>query len=367
MLGLAMAAVQAAHAADPLSSQLDLSSCASIEAPSQRLACYDTLAGRGVLRAPAAGSPSAAPVPDAPREPAAAAPVAGAGLAAPVQEQEQDYEDDSVMSAFWELDEKDKRGVFRFLSYRPNYVLPLHYTTAINQSPDSPTPNRNGTLPSYRNIELKLQLSLRTKIAQGLFVPNGDLWFAYTQQSLWQIWNKQESSPFRSTDYEPEAIYVLSVPRAMRKLPLGWQFRMVQLGIAHQSNGQTIPLSRSWNRVYAGAGFERGDVSLTTHVWKRLREDADNDDNPDLVAYRGHGDVSLTWTPGRAIASLTWRTNFRDMSRGSWQLDWTYPVDSSRPKGLRWYAQIFTGYGETLLDYNFRQTSVGFGLSLFEF
>ena len=35
--------------------------------------------------------------------------------------------------------------------------------------------------------------------------------------------------------------------------------------------------------------------------------------------------------------------------------------------GLRWYLQAFSGYGQTLLDYNFRQTSVGAGLALFEF
>jgi phospholipase A1 len=276
-------------------------------------------------------------------------------------------EEQSLLSAYWELDDRDKRGAFRFLSYRPNYVLPLHYTSGINRTPTSPSVNRNGNLPEYRPIETKLQISLRTKVVQGLLLPNADLWFAFTQQSLWQVWNKQQSSPFRSTDYEPEAIYVLSVPKNLRQLPFSWQFRMVQAGIAHQSNGQTIPLSRSWNRVYAGAGFEKGDIALTARVLKRLTEDADRDDNPDITFYRGRGDITLAWTPGSATASLLWRTNFRNASRGAWQFDWTFPVDSSKPLGLRWYAQVFSGYGETLLDYNFKQTSVGAGLSLFEF
>jgi phospholipase A1/A2 len=30
-------------------------------------------------------------------------------------------------------------------------------------------------------------------------------------------------------------------------------------------------------------------------------------------------------------------------------------------------VQVFHGYGETLLDYNVRQTSLGVGLTLFEF
>lgn len=53
--------------------------------------------------------------------------------------------------------------------------------------------------------------------------------------------------------------------------------------------------------------------------------------------------------------------------RGLLQLDWTYPVYNDHPDGLRWYLQLFTGFGETLLDYNFRQTSVGLGLTLFKF
>ena len=68
-----------------------------------------------------------------------------------------------------------------------------------------------------------------------------------------------------------------------------------------------------------------------------------------------------------ATASLTWRTDLASPRRGSLQLDWTYPVKNDQLLGLRWYVQLFSGYGETLLDYNHRQTSIGVGLSLFQF
>ncbi|CAM5223390.1 hypothetical protein ALON55S_00375 [Alishewanella longhuensis] len=56
-----------------------------------------------------------------------------------------------------------------------------------------------------------------------------------------------------------------------------------------------------------------------------------------------------------------------NFSRGSWQLDWTYPVDKEKPDGLRLHLQLFSGYAETLLDYNHRQNSIGLGFMLFNF
>jgi phospholipase A1 len=77
--------------------------------------------------------------------------------------------------------------------------------------------------------------------------------------------------------------------------------------------------------------------------------------------------AAANWTPGRATASLLWRPTFSDLSRGAWQFDWTYPVFADPTRALRWYVQAFSGYGETLIDYNFRQTSLGVGLTLLEF
>ena len=333
-----------------------LADCAALTDDGLRLACYDRLAGRDAAVVPAV---PAGRTPDVVSRPAA--PIAGTGLQGPPTPSP------SFLSKYWELDEADKRGTFNFTGYRPNFLLPVHVTTRINTRPTSPAPGHSAELADYKKIEAKFQLSLRTKVAQSVLLPGADLWVGYTQQSLWQLYNKGDSAPFRSSDYEPEVMYVVPVPEGLRALPWGWQWRYGMVAFAHQSNGQTVPLSRSWNRFYAGAGFERDDVSITMRLNHRVSEDASDDDNPDLTSYRGRGDVTLNWTPGRATTALLWRTNFRDFKRGAVQLDWTYPVDPSSPRALRWYVQLFSGYGETLLDYNFRQTSLGLGLTLFEF
>jgi phospholipase A1 len=327
----------------------DGSRCAAEPDPAKRLACYDRLFK---------------PDPDAtPAPPAAAAAAANVPQTAPPSS----TGSGSIMSRLWELDEVDKRRKFVVRTHLPNYLLPLHYTSNLNRAPSSPTRAALAPNERYSPVEAKLQVSLRAKAASDVLLPDADLWVAYTQRSLWQLWNSQESAPFRSSDYQPEAIYVVPVPEGLRALPFGWQWRMVQAGVAHQSNGQAVPLSRSWNRVYVGAGFERNEFGLQWKVHRRVDESRSDDDNPDLTNYIGRGELQATWLPGTATASLVWRTNLRALNRGSLQLDLTYPVDSDEPAGLRWYMQVFSGYGETLLDYNHRQTTLGLGLSLFQF
>jgi phospholipase A1/A2 len=250
------------------------------------------------------------------------------------------------------------------VGYQPNYVLPVHVTNHINRSPQSPT--QAAVLePDYRVEEAKFQLSLRTKLFQDALLPQADLWVAFTQEAMWQIYNGRDSKPFRNTDYQPEMIYIVPTPNSWRELPLGWQWRYTQLGLAHQSNGQSDPLSRSWNRVYLGTGFERGDWTLTGRFTQRLNEPIADDNNPDLVDFRGRGEFQLNWTHGLQTASLMIRSTLSSVKAA--QFEWSYPVSRDQPNGLRWFVQAFSGYGETLTDYNFRQTSVGFGVTFLQF
>jgi phospholipase A1 len=354
----------AAQGASPDVAALDR--CADIGPPADRLACYDKAMGRAVAPAappayvgnPVGGASAAAPVPVstsllAPK---------GEVVAAAAERQAPP----SLMSRFWELEPQDKRGVFNFVGYRANYVLPVHRTSRINRAPQSPS-QAIVEQPNYRREEAKFQLSLRTKLAQDVGLPGADLWAAFTQQAMWQIWNGKDSKPFRNSDYEPELMYVVPTPESWRQLPLGWQWRYAQLGLAHQSNGQSDPLSRSWNRVNLVAGFERGDWSVVARLLKRLNEDVATDNNPDLVGFRGRGEFQVNWAHQKHTAQLTYRTTLKDAKYGALQFEWTYPVFSDQPNGLRWYVQLFRGYGETLTDYNFRQTSVGAGFSFLQF
>jgi len=303
--------------------------CLGIPDASDRLACFDQQAGeKAMLKLPTASG--------------------------------------SFMSSYWELDTKDKRGTFNYTSYRPNYLLPFRGMRKLNRSPRSPTRSAVTDLPAYQRFETKLQLSMRSKVAESILLPGADIWVAYTQQSMWQLWNRSESAPFRNSDFQPEVIYVVPAPSMLQLLPFGWTWKMSQVAWVHQSNGQPGELSRSWNRVYAGVGLERGDVTVTVRLEQRLDVGPDQtDDNPDIVTQMGRLEAQGTWSTGRSTFTLLWRPALH--GRGQTWLDWTYPVYNDHPDGLRWYLQAFHGYGETLLDYNFKQTSLGLGLTLFKF
>jgi len=145
---------------------------------------------------------------------------------------------------------------------------------------------------------------------------------------------------------------------------LGWDLRMASIGINHQSNGRSLPLSRSWNRVVAAFGFERENWLLSLRPWWRIGEDAETDDNPDIVDYLGRGDINLVHRRGDHEFALLARHTLKPgaESRGALQLDWSFPLSRS----LRGHVQLFEGYGESLIDYNVRSTQIGVGISLFE-
>jgi phospholipase A1 len=206
--------------------------------------------------------------------------------------------------------------------------------------------------------EAEFQLSFKLKMWESILGGGSDLWLGYTQKSSWQIYNEDLSRPFRETNYEPELIWSIPTDYSI----FGMRGRLLALGLVHQSNGRGDPLSRSWNRVYAMAALESGPFVLQIKPWFRLSEQDSKDDNPDIVDYIGRGEI-LAFYKWREqyTAALRLRPTFRsDPSWGSAQLDLRFPIVSD----LRGYLQIFSGHGESMIDYNFRKTSIGMGISV---
>jgi phospholipase A1 len=183
------------------------------------------------------------------------------------------------------------------------------------------------------------------------------VWAAYTQQSQWQMYNDEISRPFRETNYMPE---LLVSYRPGVELPGGFSWKLANLAFNHQSNGRTDALSRSWNRLIGTFGVERENLALFADAWWRIPESDDKDDNPDITDYYGHGRITALYRWREHSFSGWIRGNVRT-GKGAVQLAWSSP----RFLGpLRAYVQLFSGYGESMIDYNFKQTTIGAGVAL---
>lgn len=264
----------------------------------------------------------------------------------------------------WQLDSTSlsKEVEFRLLPYKPLYVLFGNFSTYVNKTPVSGNPKNTVPLSiPYKPLELAFQLSFKTKILHNVFgdVLGGDVWGAYTQTSRWQLYNNTLSRPFRETNYQPEAFLLFGTPYRIGHL----KGVFAGVGINHESNGRSNPLSRSWNRVVFQFGWEIDKLQIVLKPWIRLPEDEDKDDNPDIQDYIGRAELALNYDFGKHNFDLTTRHSLRGGSknRGSARLDYSYRFY----KNLKFHAQVFTGYGESLIDYNHNQTTFGVGLSLY--
>lgn len=263
------------------------------------------------------------------------------------------------LSQLYDLDENNPDGLLSLREHNPMYLLPVWYNTSPNYYPHSPTRGITDAqrFNGQKRAESKLQISFKTKIAEDLFKTRADLWFGYTQKSDWQLWNQgEESAPFRNNDYMPEIMLTQPVKA---DLPFGGKLRMLGAGFAHQSNGQSRPESRSWNRLYAMAGMEWGKLTVIPRVWMRaLDQSGSEDDNPNIMDYMGYGDVKLQYRfNDRQTLGTTLRYNPKT-GRGAIETGYTFPVKGK----LKAYVRGFHGYGESLIDYNHKQTGIGIGV-----
>jgi len=308
----------------------DLSACTAIDDKAARLRCYDEAAGFKPKErvAPAAAPPAQSP-------PAAAS-------------------RPSHLSQVWQLDKESRRsrGRFAITPYKQNYMLLYSYNfTQDKQTYEAANP---GT--EIKEAEAKYQISLKTNIWPDIFGTKLDLWAAYTQLSLWQLYNTKFSSPFRETNYEPELILNYRTDADLFGL---LKNRFIQVGLNHQSNGRGEPLSRSWNRIIASLGFERDDFNLVLKTWARIPESESQDDNRDIVSYLGYGEIWAATIWRDYHLALMFRNNLRfDENRSALQFEVSFPLTQH----LNGYLQYFTGYGESLIDYNHYTNRFGIGV-----
>lgn len=245
-----------------------------------------------------------------------------------------------------------------FVRHRPNFLLPITYVDDNNSAPKSVPFGRQSIPEDLDNLEAKFQFSVRMPVLTGLFPDRTSLWVAYTQLSFWQGYNRDESSPFRETNYEPEVFF--SYEPRLRIGP--GSFDILSIGFNHQSNGRSDPFSRSWNRILANIVYSNDRWVFSASPWYRIPEDTDEDNNPDIHKYLGYGDYNFTYKLAEdTTLGVLFRNNLDfDENRSTFRLDYTFALSDS----LSAYVQYYHGWGESLIDYNHHVKRIGVGITL---
>jgi phospholipase A1 len=322
-----------------------LTDCHQLAESLERLACYDRISG--LETTPPAADPSAdrLNLPDQATTPQETA----ASGNTPTDEEARAP---SMIDAVWAFDAGSSRALIT--THRRNYALFGRYTSSSNETPYSSLFDNFGESSDLDAVEAKLQISFKTRLWAS-----GDrrlgLWLAYTQQSHWQVYNDEQSRPFRETNYMPELLFSYRPGLSFA----GFDWNLLTAGYNHQSNGRSGTLSRSWDRLFVEVGVERGDLGLFGRLWYRIPED-NEDENPDITDYYGYGDLTALYRINGYGLALQVGGNLAS-GKGAVEISWVTPPIIGP---LRGYVQLFSGYGESLIDYNWYQNTVGIGVAL---
>ncbi|MCI6988660.1 MAG: phospholipase A [Campylobacter sp.] len=238
-----------------------------------------------------------------------------------------------VYSTSQKTEEETNDNFLGLRFYEPMYFA---YSYDINDKSDR------------KSNETKFQISFKKPIIEDLLGFDEMYYFGYTQTSWWQV--TEDSSPFRETNYRPE-IFV-DVPT-----DYGYMDK-VTLGFLHESNGEDGIESRSWNKVYAGLNFKFGNFEINPRIWHSFGLDKYNEN---IRNYMGYGDLKLKYKLYKHEFSALLRNNFNfDDNHGAFEFVWMYPIYN----GFNIYAQYFTGYGESLADYDKSVDKISIGVAI---
>ena len=230
-----------------------------------------------------------------------------------------------------------------FTPYKDNYLI-----FGQMRMDDGTPPFSGEQLDTKFSLGLSFSLFSQSELLDFL----DPLRFGYSQLSWWNI--ADDSSPFTEHNYNPEMYWDFTQPGR----PLVGDFPYVdRVGLEHQSNGLSGLDSRSWDRVYAQKTYHLlQQLRVGVKLWQVIGTDWQNDD---IEEYLGSGQVSLEYEPND-------RTLIRfKVQRGHAVSTYTYQADIRyrRPwLNSAFFLSYHNGYGEALINYNKKGSSVRVGL-----
>jgi len=246
---------------------------------------------------------------------------------------------------------------FGLKPYKVNYILPYAARAGDYKS--------YVLTDEYKSVEAELQVSLKLSVGSDLFGLGEVYYLSYTHQAFWQLY--AESAPFRETTYNPELFVVFPIYDDSK-----FGMRSLKIAFAHRSNGQgssedvDFPdgcynpgnRSRSVNYFYSTLRLQHKTLITDLTAWVPIFSSMD--DNPDLMDYTGYTSLKFSYFYNKSLITLMGRANITN-GRGAVEATYSYPL----VKNVYLYTKLFSGYTESLIDYDnyITKFSIGFSFS----
>lgn len=207
-------------------------------------------------------------------------------------------------------------------------------------------PVTHANLYQGAQTEIAFQISAKQRILDSNF------YFGYTQKSFWQAYDFSNSSAFRETNYNPEVFY----RTGLDTVSFGkWK---MDIGVEHESNGQSGASSRSWNRVYIAPYLPRENSLWYFKLWYRIPDITGLDENPDISDYLGYGELQYRQRFGNGQMIHAFLRGNPGTGLGGIGINYSIAGPSDN---YYYLLRLWSGYGESLIDYNRSINRIGLG------
>ncbi len=226
-----------------------------------------------------------------------------------------------------------------FVPYKKNYLMPLTYDFQSHED-------------DRKHTEAQFQFSFMIPLIKEDY----ELLFGYTQRAFWQIYDHEDTRPFREIAHNPELFVRYKNIQNIDRIDAGYE---------HESNGEPIENSLSWNRLYLKGYWEKEKLSWDLKFWywlkrppKKDETDPNGDETPGIEDYLGYWELHGAYLFDSFRAEMIFRNNLNTKkNRGALKLELFGPFHK-----YNWYVQYWNGYGESLMDYRANVNRIGAGL-----
>lgn len=195
--------------------------------------------------------------------------------------------------------------------------------------------------PTSENTNVKFQISIAQKLTKSTLPWGTYLYLFYSQKLFWNV--LQNSMPMTDLNFNPGI--GLTKPLFIKDRFIG----KVTVMLEHESNGRDAEASRSWERLtFAGSIMVDPNFVVYGKFWIPF---IDGVNNKDILKYCGIFQVG--WS--MYSSNRKWSSSVTLVKRTDGIFNYNFIVECayrfSTKSNQYLFAQLYSGYGEGLLDY----------------